>query len=66
MAVKPSVGIFVHAGDVAPTIISTACSRFEVRQLDSWLSENPDLEELLHTAKRLVERAEIDEQQASP
>lgn len=61
MAAKPSVAIFVHAGDLGPTVFSTACSRAEQHQLRAWLDENPELEELVERAWALAESAEAAE-----
>ena len=58
MATKPSIAIFVHAGDTGPTVFSTACSRQEQRQLDSWLLENPDLDRLVQLAWALADLSE--------
>jgi len=58
MADKPSIAIFVHTGDPEPTIFSTAASRKERRALAAWLSEHPELEDLVERAWELAENGD--------
>ena len=54
---RPSVAIFIYSGDVSPTMFTTAASPAERRQLDAWLTANPDLDALVSVAWRLAEAA---------
>ena len=58
---KPSIAIFVHAGDLLPSMFSTACSEREDRALCDWLAAHPELGELVSTARDLAERGAGDE-----
>lgn len=51
---KPSIAIFVHAGETEPTVFSTAMSNQEQDQLYAWIEKNPGLEELVQRAQLLA------------
>jgi len=52
---RPSIAMFVHAGELTPTVVSTAFSRDEADELRSWIAEHRDLEELVRRALSLAE-----------
>ena len=55
MVSKPSIAVFVHAGDEKPVVFLTACNRPEEWQLQAWLEENPDLLALVRNARALAD-----------
>ena len=55
---RPAYAIYVRTGAPNPIVFTTADTPRERQQLDEWLSENPELAELVEQAIELAKRAD--------